>query len=307
MSKQVVSVSYPSGRKAVTGEHTESLRSKRFNISSLGAMTFLTICTIYFLIPFFWLIVASTKNQGDLYGTFGFWFAPTFSLFSNLQLLFTYDGSIYLYWLLNTFLYAGVGALVGTLVASMAGYAIAKFIFPGRDFMFSLVLGAILVPVTALALPLYLLMSNVGLSDTYWSVLLPSMVSPFGVYLSRIYAAASVPDELIEASRIDGAGEWRTFLISARLMVPALVTIFLFQFVGIWNNYFLPLVMLSKTELYPVTVGLQLWNSNSSGAHLFLSNLVVCGSLVSAIPLLIGCMFLQRYWRGGLGTGSVKG
>ena len=307
MSKQVASVSYPSIPKAVTGEKAESIRPRHFNIESLGSMTFLCACTIYFLIPFFWLVIAATKNQGDLYGTFGFWFAPTFSLFSNLGLLFTYDSSIYVSWLLNTFLYAGVGALVGTLIASMAGYAIAKFIFPGRNLMFSMVLGAILVPVTALALPLYLMMSNVGLANTYWSVLLPSMVSPFGVYLSRIYAAASVPDELIEASRIDGAGEWRTYLIAVRLMAPALVTIFLFQFVGIWNNYFLPLVMLSSTNLYPITVGLQLWNANSSGTHLFLSNLVVCGSLVSAIPLLIGCLFLQRYWRGGLGAGSVKG
>ena len=307
MSKQVASVSYPSIPKAVTSEKAESIRPRRFNIESLGSMTFLCACTIYFLIPFFWLVIAATKNQGDLYGTFGFWFAPTFSLFSNLQLLFTYDSSIYVSWLLNTFLYAGVGALAGTLIASMAGYAIAKFIFPGRNLMFSMVLGAILVPVTALALPLYLMMSNVGLANTYWSVLLPSMVSPFGVYLSRIYAAASVPDELIEASRIDGAGEWRTYLIAVRLMAPALVTIFLFQFVGIWNNYFLPLVMLSSTNLYPITVGLQLWNANSSGTLLFLSNLVVCGSLVSAIPLLIGCLFLQRYWRGGLGAGSVKG
>ncbi len=307
MSEQLASVPYPSAREVATPRHAVRLGPRRFNPSSLGAMTVLVIFTIYFLIPFFWLIVASTKNQGDLYGTFGLWFAQSFSLFSNLQLLFTYDNSIYLRWLLNTLIYAGVGALVGTFIASMAGYAIAKYIFPGRNLSFSLVLGAILVPATVLALPLYLLMSKVGLSNTYWSVLLPSMVSPFGVYLSRIYAAASVPDELLEASRIDGAGEFRTYTIAVRLMVPALVTIFLFQFVGIWNNFFLPLVMLSNDRLFPITVGLQLWNANSSGTHLFLTNLVVCGALVSAIPLLIGCLILQRYWRGGLGAGSVKG
>ncbi len=305
-SERLASVSYPSARKAGIGEQVDSLKPKKLNLERTVAMTFLAVCAIYFLLPFFWLIVAATKNQGDLYGTFGLWFA-NFNLFSNLQLLFTYDNSIYLYWLLNTILYAGVGALVGTLIASMAGYALAKYVFAGRNLMFAVVLGAILVPVTALALPLYLLMSKVSLSNTYWSVLLPSMVSPFGVYLSRIYAAASVPDELMEASRIDGAGEWLTYTIALRLMVPALVTIFLFQFVAIWNNYFLPLVMLSSDNLYPITVGLQLWNANSSGTHLFLSNLVVCGSLVSAIPLLIGCMYLQRYWRGGLGAGSVKG
>ena len=190
----------------------------------------------------------------------------------------------------------------------MAGYAMAKYLFRGRDFIFSVVLGAILVPGTALALPLYLLMSNVGLTNTYWAVLLPSIVSPFGVYLSRIYAAASVPDELIEAARIDGAGEFRTFFtVAVRLMVPALVTIFLFQFVGIWNNYFLPLVMLSNERLFPITVGLQTWNVTTGGANKFLYTLIISGALVSAIPLLIGCIILQRYWRGGLGAGSVKG
>jgi multiple sugar transport system permease protein len=148
-----------------------------------------------------------------------------------------------------------------------------------------------------LALPLFLMMSAVNLTNTYWSVLLPSLVSPFGVYLSRIYAAASVPDELIEAARIDGAGEFRTFAtIAVRLMMPALVTVLLFQFVGIWNNYFLPLIMLSNDKLFPITVGLT--------AYRFLA---IPGALVSTIPLLIGCAFLQRYWRNGLGTGSVKG
>jgi multiple sugar transport system permease protein len=307
MSEQLASVPHPTARELAVPRHAARLGPRPFNPSGLGAMTVLVIFAIYFLIPFFWLLVASTKNQGDLFGTFGLWFAPNFNLFSNLQLLFTYDDSIYLQWLLNTVIYAGGGAIVGTFIASMAGYAIAKYLFPGRNLSFSLVLGAILVPSTVLALPLYLLMSNVGLSNTYWSVLLPSMVSPFGVYLSRIYAAASVPDELLEASRIDGAGEFRTYTIAVRLMVPALVTIFLFQFVGIWNNFFLPLVMLSDDRLFPMTVGLQLWNANSEGTSLFLSNLVVCGSLVSAIPLLIGCLILQRYWRGGLGAGSVKG
>mgnify|MGYP003623096515 CR=1 FL=1 len=305
-SERLGSVSYSSTRGAAASGHAKSLGPRKVTGEKVLAMGFLVVCAIYFLLPFFWLVVAATKNQGDLYGTFGLWFA-NFNLLSNLQLLFTYDNSIYVSWLLNTVVYAGVGALVGTVIASMAGYALAKYVFVGRMLMFSLVLGAILVPVTALALPLYLLMSKVGLSNTYWSVLLPSMVSPFGVYLSRIYAAASVPDELLEASRMDGAGEWLTYTIALRLMVPALVTIFLFQFVAIWNNYFLPLVMLSSDTLYPITVGLQLWNANSSGTHLFLSNLVVCGSLVSAIPLLIGCVFLQRYWRGGLGAGSVKG
>ena len=306
MSQQTASVPIPTAREVT---NTQSRRMDfRGTGSSIGVMIFLIICAFYFLVPFFWLIIASTKNAGDLFGTFGLWFAPNFNLGANLQQLFTYNDGIYVTWLLNTLLYAGVGSILGTFLAAMAGYALAKFIFPGRNFVFSTVLGAILVPTTALALPLYLLMSNWHLTNTYWSVLLPSIVSPFGVYLSRIYASSSVPDELLEAARIDGAGEFRTFAtIAMRLMVPALVTILLFQFVAIWNNYFLPLVMLSDDKLFPITVGLQTWNVTTGGANKFLYTLIITGALISSLPLLAGCVLLQRFWRGGLGAGSVKG
>ncbi len=301
MGEPLASVPYSTSSEVAILEDVKRpvrLAPQRFNLSKLAAMTFLIICAIYFLLPFFWLLIAATKSPGDMYTTFGLWFGPHFNLFTNLRILFTINHGIFLQWLLNTFIYAGGGAVVATIVANIAGYTMAKYRFAGRNFIFSLVLGAALVPPIALALPLYLLMSDVGLTNTYWSVLLPSMVSPFGVYLSRIYAVSSVPDELLEASRIDGAGELRTYLIALRLMVPAVVTIFLFQFVGIWNNFFLPLIMLSDNRLYPVTVGLQAWGGGS---------VVVCGVLVSATPLLIGCMILQRYWRSGLGTGSVQG
>jgi multiple sugar transport system permease protein len=138
-------------------------------------------------------------------------------------------------------------------------------------------------------------------------VLLPSIVSPFGVYLCRIYAEASVPDELIESARIDGAGELRIFLtIGLRIMTPALVTVFLFQFVGIWNNFFLPLVMLSSPKLYPITLGLFSWQTFQDRQP-ELYQLVVGGAFVSVLPLMIAMIVLQRYWRTGLTEGSVKG
>jgi multiple sugar transport system permease protein len=280
---------------------------RQMKLGGVAAMTFLFIATVYFIVPFLWLLISSTKDAGDLFGTFGLWFAPNFNLFSNLQQLFTYDNSIFLQWLANSFLYAGVGSIIATFLSALAGYALAKYVFRGRSFIFSCVLGAILVPATALALPLYLLMSQWGLTNTYWSVLLPSIISPFGVYLSRIYATASVPDELIEAARIDGAGEFNIFVtIAMRLMTPALVTVLLFQFVAVWNNYFLPLVMLSNEKLFPITLGLQTWNVTTGGTNKFLYTQIVTGALVSSIPLIIGCILLQRFWRGGLGVGSVK-
>jgi multiple sugar transport system permease protein len=308
MSQQTASVPMPTAREVVT---TQQRRPQRFDVSTIGAMTFLLVFTLYFLIPFFWLVVASTKSQADLFGTFGLWFAPNFNLFSNLQQLFTYNDDIFGRWLLNTLLYAGVGSVVGTFLSAMAGYALAKYAFRGRNLVFSVILGSILVPATTLALPLYLMMSKVGLTNTIWAVLLPSLVNPFGVYLARIYATSSVPDELMEAGRIDGAGEFRIFLtISLRLLTPALVTVLLFGFVGIWTNFFLPLVMFSDPSLFPVTVGLQSWNvtaSNAGANTQTIYNLIVTGALISSIPLLIGCILLQRFWRGGLGAGSVKG
>ena len=277
--------------------------SARVTRGGLLATAFMFVCAAYFLLPAWWLVVSSTKGPSTLYSSEGFWFSQLH--FPNLTGLFSYDGGIYWHWLVNTLLYAGVGALCATLLASAAGYALAKYEFRGRQLVFSIILGGVLVPGTALALPLYLLMSKVSLTDTYWSVFLPSIVSPFGVYLARVYAAAAIPDDLIEAGRIDGAGEGRIFAtVALRIMSPALVTMFLFQFVAIWNNFFLPLVMLSNTRLYPVTLGLYTWN-NEYGQAPQLVSYVIIGSLISVIPLVIAFLSLQRFWRSGLAAGSI--
>src|SRR5437870_13150600 len=134
------------------------------------------------------------------------------------------------------------------------------------------------MPVTPLALPLFLLFAKANLPITFWSVCLPSLVSPFGVYLSRIYARAAVPDEVLEAARLDGSNEFRTFFaVSLRMMAPGAVTVFLFQFAQIWNNFFLPLVMLHNDKLYPLNLGLYAWNSQTYLAPQ-LRLLVVVGS-----------------------------
>ncbi|SNS64184.1 carbohydrate ABC transporter membrane protein 2, CUT1 family [Geodermatophilus saharensis] len=274
-------------------------------LSVAVAMIVLIGAAVYFLLPVYWLVVNSTKSQPDLINSNGFWFAD-WNLGQNLSELFSRDGGVFLRWALNSLLYAGLGAAVGTLLAAMAGYALAKYEFRGRELLFSIVLGGVLVPATALALPLFLLFARVDLTNTFWAVFLPSIVSPFGVYLSRIFAAASVPDELIDAARLDGASEWRIFsTIAARLMSPALVTIFLFQFVVIWNNFLLPLIMLRNSSLWPITFGLFSWQSQVSRDPQ-LQILTVTGSLVSVIPLIITFLVLQRYWRAGLAAGSDR-
>ena len=269
------------------------------------AMLIMVVFTLYFLIPIWWLLVASTKSRGDLFTTNPLWFSDL-NFWDNLVALLNYDGGIFVRWLLNSVGYAGVGAFVATILAGMCGYALAKYRFRGRELLFNVVLGGVLVPATALALPLFLLFSQVQLTNTFWAVFLPSIVSPFGVYLARVFAEASVPDELLEAARLDGAGEVRTyFTVSIRLMLPALITIFLFQFVGIWNNFFLPLIMLRSEELFPVTYGLYAWNSTINQFP-ELRSFVLIGALLSIIPLIVTFLLLQRYWRTGLGTGALK-
>jgi len=216
---------------------------------------------------------------------------------------------IYLHWLLNTVLYAVVSAVGASLLATMAGYAFAKYRFPGALVMFSVVLGAIMIPLTALALPTYLLFAQLGITNTPAAVIVPSLVSPFGVFLMRVYAADAIPDSMIEAGRVDGAGEFRIFWqVGLRLLAPGIVTVFLFALVGTWNNYFLPLIMLNSSGLYPLTVGLaqQQATSAAGGGSQALFSVVITGSLVAIIPLIIAFLFLQRYWTTGLATGSVK-
>jgi len=264
---------------------------------------------VYFLLPFFWLIVSATKTNPDLFTTFGLWFTPNFNFFNNLSDLFTHDNGVFITWLWNTTYYAVLSAVGASLIATMAGYAFAKFQFPGRTLVFAIILGSIMVPGTALVIPIYLLLSKVGLVNTPLAVILPSLISPLGVYLMRVYAEQAVPDELLDAARVDGAGEIRTFRsVALRILAPGFVTVLLFSFVATWNNYFLPLLVLSDPTYYPLTLGLASWNAQASanGGAQLLYTLVVTGSLVSIIPLIVGFLFLQRYWQGGLTFGSVK-
>jgi multiple sugar transport system permease protein len=264
----------------------------------------------YFLIPVWWLVVASTKDAPGLFsGTGALWFHG-FHLTGNLKDLFTYNNGEYLRWLGNSALYAATGGIGATVISVLAGYGFAKYGFRGRNAVFALVLGSVMVPLTALVIPTFVLMSNIGLTDTIWAVILPSLLSPFAVYLMRVYAAASVPDDLLDAARIDGAGELRTFVrVALPLMRPGVITVLLLSVVATWNNYFLPLTMLSDSKLYPLTVGIGLWeqlaSGNNGGGH-SLWSLIITGSLVSIVPLIVAFLTLQRYWQGGLAVGSLK-
>jgi multiple sugar transport system permease protein len=265
----------------------------------------LLLAVVYTLFPLVWLVTAATKDAGGLLAGDAFSFEG-FDLGGNLSRLAAHHDGIYFHWYANSLLYAGAGALACALISIAAGYAFHVHDFRGKEKLFGLVLMGVLVPTTALALPMYLLASEVGIVNTYAAVLLPALVNPFGVYLSRVFCAGYIPDEALEAARIDGAGELRAFWsIGLRMVMPGFVTVFLFQFTAIWNNFFLPLVMLSDQRLFPLSLGLYAWNSN---AHAEPGHypLVVTGSLLAVVPLVIAFVSLQRHWKAGLTAGSVK-
>jgi multiple sugar transport system permease protein len=310
-----VTVSGAAGPATETGRKPPRLARRRQRQGgrrkrpSLLLNVLMTVMLLYALLPLFWLLVNSTKTQGALFSTFGLWFGGKFALWSNIHQVLTYDNGVFLRWLGNTVLYVAVGAGGATLLATLAGYGMAKYDFPGKRAVFAVVLGAVAVPGTALAVPTFLLFSDLHLTNTPWSVIVPSLVSPLGLYLIWVYASEAVPTELLEAARIDGAGEFRTFfVISSRLLAPGMVTVALFTVVATWNNYFLPLIMLNNPSWYPLTVGLNDWNQQSfSAGGQAVYNLVITGSLLTVIPIMAAFLYLQRYWRSGLAAGSVKG
>lgn len=268
----------------------------------------MSVLLIYSLLPLFWLLINSTKTQGALFSSFGLWFSGDFALWDNIAQVFTYNDGVFAQWLLNTVFYVVVGGAGATFLATLAGYGLAKFDFPGKKITFAVILGAIAVPGTALAVPTFLLFSQLGLTNTVWAVLIPSLVSPFGLFLMWSFAQESIPTELLEAARVDGSSELRTFFtISLRLLSPGIVSVLILQIVGTWNNYFLPLIMLSDPKLYPLTVGLNQWSeqANTAGGEAVF-NLVITGSVLTIVPLIAVFLFLQRFWQAGLAAGAVK-
>ncbi|MFI7451450.1 carbohydrate ABC transporter permease [Nonomuraea sp. NPDC049714] len=262
---------------------------------------------LYAILPLLWVVFAATKSSEELFTTFSGW--PSFNggFTGNLSALNDYGDGRFWLWMLNSLIYAGGGAFLTVVVSTAAGYALAKYRFTGQRLIFGALLAGVLVPQITLAIPQYLMLSEMGLVGTYWSVILPSIISPYSIYLCRIYADAAVPDDILEAGRIDGASEFRLlWSVAAPVMLPGLVTVFLLQFIAIWNNFLLPYIMLADDSLFPLTVGLySLLNRGASQPALY--TLVITGSLLSIIPIIALFLFLQRFWRLDLVAGSVKG
>lgn len=282
---------------------------RRRGAGEWAIIVLLVLFLVYALAPILYLVISSTKSNADLFGTFGFAPGNSFALFDNLAEMTAKDDGIFWRWMLNSIAYATTSAIGAGLFATMAGYAFAKFSFRAKKPLFALVFVAVLVPQTALIVPLFLLLSLTGLTNNPLGVILPSMILPIGVYMMRYYIERAVDDGMIEAARIDGASEFRIFRdIVLRLAAPGMVTVMLLAFVGNWNNYFLPLIVLRSQELFPVTVGLATWYqlATAGGGSQVLFSVVITGALCSVVPVIAVFLMLQRYWQGGLSAGAVK-
>ena len=285
---------------------TPARRSRRGSREQLIALVGLILFAFYSIAPVWWLIVNSTKDRRDLYNSNGLWFA-NWNLGTNLSELVTYNNGIFFRWVFNTILYAGGGAIACTLISLAAGYSLSKFRYPGHKLGLGIVIGSFLIPSTLITLPLFLLFSALGIVDTVWAVLIPLFISPFGVYLAKVYVDGGIPDELLEAARIDGASELRIFFtIVLPMMRTGAATVFVLLFVGNWNNFFLPLTMLRGSDKWTLSVGLYSWFANRSDSVVDLTALTITGALISIIPLAIVMISMQRFWRTGVTLGAIK-
>jgi len=268
----------------------------------------------FFVLPALWLLLAPTKTAAELTSD-----SPlSFGSFANIGLawqhLTSFEDGVLFTWLRNSAVYS-IGALIVTLITSIpAGYALALTKFRGRKLLLTVTLIVMIMPSAALVLPVFLELNVAHLIGTAWSIILPFSFYPFGVYLVYIYFATSLPRELLSAARLDGASEWQIFTrIALPLATPVVGLVAFFSFVGNWNNFFLPYLVLPGSDQFPIQVGLnQLLSSTPSfnpvaGAGLNITSPELALAIIIAIlPVLVLFLFSQRTLVSGMLAGATK-
>lgn len=269
----------------------------------------LVVFAIITLIPFGWMLTSALKNQHDYFASFFLprgdgwlgiaWERITLENFRRLFTEFPIGRAM-----LNSWMLASVTSTLATLACAMGGYGLAKFKFTGRDFLTTLVLGALIIPGSLLIAPGYQLLWQLGLLNSYAGLIVPSLAPAFGVFLFRQTMLNSVPAELIEAARIDGAGEFRIFFtIVIPLVRPMIGAFLLITFLGAWNNFIGPQIVLQSPETFPLSVAI----NNLRGLYATEYGLIMAGTLVSIAPVMCLFLLLQREFISGLTSGAVKG
>jgi multiple sugar transport system permease protein len=277
----------------------ESAR-RRQQLTRILLYALLIIGAILALLPMLWMLSASLMPTGEA-STFPPRFFPSAPTLEHYRDLFTrLDLGRNL---LNSIFVSFVVTFVSLFINSLAGYAFAKLRFRGRDRVFRFLSMGLVLPVQVAMLPLFLLLKNMGLINTYWGVIIPGLSSIFGIFLVRQYAL-SIPDEMLDAARVDGASELRIFWsIVVPGIMPILATLSIWTFLATWNDFMWPLIVLSDASHYTLPVAL----ANLSGEHVQDTELMMAGSVLTVIPVMLVFLFLQRYYIQGVMAGSVKG
>ena len=276
----------------------------------------LVILALLFLFPLYWIITGAMKPPAVINAKTPQWF-PTEVTARNFQTLFSKRSAplfqigplagprvpAAIRWLINTVFMAVAAMLLTCLTASMAGYALAKKRFTGRTILFSLIVAAMALPKQVVLLPLIREMSALGLYNTIWAVIFPTVGWPFGVFLMKQFAEG-IPGEMLEAARIDGASELRTFTTIVYPMVkPGVGALAIFTFISSWNDYFLQLIMLSENVNYTISLGIATMQAENTTDY----GLIMAGAALAAIPIIIVFIIFQKYFTKGITMGAVKG
>jgi multiple sugar transport system permease protein len=276
------------------------MSAPRKALATLGIHLLLVAAVCLTIFPLAWMVMASVMPAGEASAYPMSWVPSTLSLehyralFSRLEIV---------RYIMNSALIAGAVTLISLVVNSMAGYAFAKLSFPGRERVFRGLVATLVVPGQVTMLPLFMLLKYLGLINSFWGVIVPGMASVFGIFLFRQYAL-SIPDSLLDAARIDGAGEWRIYRsIVLPLCKPILLTLAVFTFMGTWNDFMWPLVVLTDRRLHTLPVAL----ANLSGEHVQDTELMMAGALLTVLPVIVLYALLQRYYIEGIMVGSIKG
>jgi len=286
----------PSG-KALTGEKPPR---RPLRGSDIIIYAFLIIFTISSLGPLFYTAISSFKTPGAVLA-FPPSLLPSPWVWSNFQQIIS--NSLFLRWILNAFIYAGAALVLNTLFSAMAGYAIARMTFPGKEFIFTLTLAVMMIPLAVTLIPKFLVMDNLGLLNTYFALILPAMAQPFTVFL-MVQFMKVLPKELEESAMIDGATRWRTFWsIILPLVKPALTAAAIVSFQAAWNDFMWPLVVLGTQNMYTLPLGLFFYKSANYTQY----NLLIAASMFNTIPILILFFIFQRYFIEGATAAAVKG
>ena len=276
-----------------------SVQSKKLTPGKVITNVVLVLLAIFFIFPLYWIITGSFKDPVAVNANPTVWF-PTNPTLYNYERLFQNPA---LRWLGNTVFMAVMAMLLTCITASMAGYALAKKRFPGRALVFSIMICAMALPKQVILIPLLKEMSFFNLHDNIWSVILPTVGWPFGVFLMKQFSE-TIPGEMLEAARIDGAGEALTFVkIVLPMVTPGIGALAIFTFINSWNDYFLQLIMLSSRNNLTISLGiakLQAEMSNDFG-------LIMAGAALAAIPIIAVFLAFQKYFTQGIAMGAVKG